>query len=123
MAVTITAENIIEMHGKSGRERVIWGIFKVTYDSSYPTGGEVWNLSQWFHKVWHIDGTMAEDGTSGGYLPAVTDTNFASPTSIKVEMFCQGGSMGAAGGNSEFVEATAARQMQSVVCRAWIIGE
>ena len=120
MAVTIVLDHLMNISGRTGRERVKLGVFKVTFDSGYVTNGEVWNLSQYFHRVFHISTTPAEDGTSGGFLPVVTDTKFNSTTSILVEMFLQDATSAV---NKALAECTSGRQLQSVVIRAIVLGD
>lgn len=118
MGVTLTNERLWTTRNKVGQQFVIWGTFKVTYDASYPANGEEWDLSSYFGRVFHISCTPAEDGTPG-YLPVVTDTSFASTTSILVELFCEGGSSAV---NRALQECTAGRDAKSVVIRALVVG-
>lgn len=118
MAVAITNERLWTTRNQVGEQYTIWGTFRVVFDSSYPTGGEEWDLSGYFGRVFHIDCTPAEDGTPG-YLAVVNDTNFASTTSIKVLMYCEGGNSGV---NQALTQCANARQLQSVVLRALIVG-
>lgn len=120
MAVTIAADHVMNIVSRTGKERLKMGIFKVTFDASYPTSGEVWNLSPWFHRVFHISCTPAEDGTSGGFLPVVTDTNFSSTTSVLVEMFLADATSAV---NKALGECTSGRTLISVVIRAVVLGD
>ncbi len=75
MAVTIAKEQLhkIPTAGGSG---LILGVFLVTFDASYPTGGEEVDLSGYMKQVLDMKVQATED--SPGYVFDVDDANFAT---------------------------------------------
>lgn len=70
--LTVTVEH-------SWREGLIaHAIVKITFDSAYPAGGEVLDLTTQMKSIWYISGKVTED--DDGYVLGVDDTNFGVGT-------------------------------------------
>jgi len=82
-AVTKELHKKIEAHGGAP---IVLGVFKVRFSTVYSVGGDLVDLSPYFKKVYSIEASCTEDVP--GYSFTADDTNFGSPSLIRVQAFC-----------------------------------
>lgn len=112
MTVTITKEKAWREDSRA------FGVFKVTFDDSYPAGGEVIDLSPYFKSIYAVLPVNTEDAPAYVFVP--DDTNFLTPATFKMEVFWAGYSVGTDGA---LVEVTATTDLQAVSVRLYVIGQ